>query len=341
MLKIFSRTVQLKRFSTAASQVTIPSNLQLGDNGRIFKPVADVKKVEMDEEEFYFPPLQMKNSSLPVKYWGKPGEVVGGDEGTINLDPRVFNVSIRKDIVHDMIRYQRAKLRQPKRTKRVGEISGSTRKPFPQKGQGRSQVGNTRNSSWRKGMKAHGPVLRDYSHSLNRKYRARALMTVLAAMHKQGDLHVFDDFDMESPKSKELINRIFDHGLLEKTNNDNNDSDSSELEEVGPIRRVMLCSDEMSTNMIYAARNLQQVILMPQVRINCLDLMRFDVLAISKTSLNALMERLIVQHQYGSRNMFYLQQHTLMNATDMIDGLKEIKAFSDQMDENDKNTIAN
>lgn len=317
-----ARTV-LQRPSTLGRTLTtgdIPGNLQLADGGKILREVSPAtKKLNITDEEFYFPPLKMEVDSLPIKSWVSPGELAVNDP--MELDTRVFNVAIRKDMVHEMIRYQRAKLRQPHKTKRVGEISGSTRKPHPQKGQGKSQAGNTRNSSWRKGMKAHGPVLRDYSHSLNRKERARALMTVLAAMHRQGDLHVFDHFDMPSTKTKALLEKIYEHKLLEKPNTNENLEDKAVT---GRPRRVMLCDDMMSMNMLYAARNLDELILMPQVRLNVMDLMRYDVLAITSKSLQTLMDRLVVQHQYGARSMFYLQQHTLFQTTGLAELHKDM-----------------
>lgn len=260
------------------------------------------KKVQISEEEMWYPPLKMAVPQLPVKSWEKPGELIEGKQ--VELDPRVFNVAIRQDIVHEMIRFQRAKVRQPHRTKRVGEISGSTRKPHPQKKGGKSQAGNTRNSSWRKGMKAHGPVLRDFAFSLNKKERARALMTVLAAMHRQGDIVVFDSFDMPDKKSKALLTKTLEHGLLPTS--------SADSEAVGPRRKVMLCDDFMSANMVYAARNLQDLILMPQIRINVHDLMHYDVLAISSRALNSLQARLYTQWGASPRDMFNLKQHTIM-----------------------------
>ena len=301
---------------TCRMSSVIPGNLQMADGGKILLDAEESKGVHITEEDYFFPPLNMEVGSLPVMSWSHPGNIAESEE-SVDLDPRVFNVAIRKDIVHAMVRYQRAKQRQPHRTKRVGEISGSTRKPFPQKGQGRSQVGNTRNSSWRKGMKAHGPVLRDFSHSLNRKERARALMTVLSALHRQGDLVVFDKFDMPDNKTKNLVEKIYEHNLLERPANDEDGERSP-----GRKTRVMLCSDRMPLNMLYAARNLTNVILMPQVRLNVLDLMRYDKLAISREALQDLMQRLVVQYKYGARNMFYVQQHTLFQTA----GLANIEA---------------
>lgn len=296
-----------RRFlSTHANTKALPSNLQLADGGRILRTTVAVKKVEIPEEQYYFPPLEMAVSSLPVKEWGTPGKFV--EREIAELDSRVFNVAIRKDIVHEMIRYQRAKIRQPHRTKRIGEISGSTRKPRPQKGGGQAQVGNTRNSAWRKGQKAHGPVLRSFAFDLNKKYRARSLMTVLAAKHLEGNLHVFDKFDLGTRKTKDLLTLVRDHGLLAP----NGGITDEERDNGGAEWRAMLCDDEMSPNMVYSALNLQNLILMPQSKMSTHDLMRFDVLAISVRALEDLQARLIVQHQASRRRMTSLKQHTVI-----------------------------
>jgi hypothetical protein len=165
--------------------VEIPSNLKLAD----LSVLKEVNKTTVPQDDYLFGTTDIPKS-IKVAIFNNPGSF---SENTEPMDSRIFGVALRKDIVHEVVRYQRHKARQPKRTKRVGEIAGSTKKPYPQKGQGKSQVGNRRNSSWRGGMKAHGPVLRDYSISLNRKYRAMGMMIVLAAKFREGNLLVFDN----------------------------------------------------------------------------------------------------------------------------------------------------
>lgn len=163
----------------------IPSNLKLAD----LSVLKEIKKITVPQDDYNFATIDIPKS-IKVAIFNNPGSY---SENTEPIDPRIFGVALRKDIVHEVVRYQRHKARQPKRTKRVGEIAGSTKKPYPQKGQGISQVGNRRNSSWRGGMKAHGPVIRDYAISLNRKYRAMGMMIVLAAKFREGNLLVFDN----------------------------------------------------------------------------------------------------------------------------------------------------
>jgi large subunit ribosomal protein L4 len=81
----------------------------------------------------------------------------------------------------------------------MSEIRGSNKKPIPQKGGGNSQVGHKRNSSWRGGQKAHGPVLRNYAIDINKKVRALGMMMAIAAKHREGNLIVFDHLNCEVP----------------------------------------------------------------------------------------------------------------------------------------------
>jgi len=202
------------------------------------------------------------------------------------LDKRIFGVAIRKDIVHEVIRYHRHKLRKPKRTKRVGEIHGSTKKPRPQKGTGSSQVGHKRNSAWRGGMKAHGPVLRDYSIRLNRKTKALGMMIALAAKFREGNMVVFDKISCDSYKTKQLQ-------LILNANEINNSA--------------ILLDTEIDENVSTACQNLRQVVAMKQKDVGVYDLMKKDKLAISVDALKILQERILAQYTHTGKRKAYLQ----------------------------------
>jgi large subunit ribosomal protein L4 len=166
--------------------ISIPPNLQLADVQVLKKPEKPVNKISMS-----FPLLKVPET-IDVKSWTPGGEIT-----TIPLDKTVFGVGIRPDIVHDLVCWVRNRQRQPKRTKRIGDLRGSNKKPRPQKKTGASQVGHRRNSAWRGGQKAHGPVLRDYSTGMPKKARALGLMMCLAAKHREGNLHIFDKLTAE------------------------------------------------------------------------------------------------------------------------------------------------
>lgn len=308
------------------AKTAMPGNLQLADGGRILRNDPQTAKIEIPEEQYYFPPLTATVSSLPVKEWKVPGKVTQhvvekGKPPVDNyfpLDPLVWNNAIRRDLVHDVIRQQRAKLRQPHRTKRVGEISGSTRKPHPQKGGGRAQAGNTRNSIWRGGMKVHGPVIRSFEFDLNRKTRALAMMAVLTAKHREGNLHIFDRFTLDTRKTKDLMKVMRSHGLMTPPNPEKigelaTPAAGIKLEEdeepihIGRQWRVMFVCNNIELNLVYAAQNVQELIIVPETHLKLLDLIRFDVLCVSADSIARLQHR--IEHQYRKQpKILKLQQ---------------------------------
>jgi large subunit ribosomal protein L4 len=179
-------TLNIKRYSEIVP--TLPPNLVMNDTRVFEKPV----EPNIQPLEYLFPTLNIPRS-IEVKVFDKSNESVGH----VELDPDIFGVAIRKDIILECIRHTRHRLRQPKKTKRMSEIRGSNKKPRPQKGLGRSQVGHRRNSVWRGGQKAHGPVIRDYSIGLNKKMRAKGMMIALAAKFREGNLIVFDRMECE------------------------------------------------------------------------------------------------------------------------------------------------
>lgn len=199
----------LRTFASSSSQLysaslslstEIPANLKLGDPD-LFKQLAKVEPppspsaIELslfDQYSFPLLPSQVPKS-IPVKAIADPTKIFS----EVALNPTVFCVALRKDIVLNLVRYIRHARRQPKKTKRMSEIRGSNRKPRPQKGQGVGQVGHRRNSAWKGGQKAMGPVIRDYSIGMNKKVRALGGMMTLAAKFREGNLIVVDSFELQ------------------------------------------------------------------------------------------------------------------------------------------------
>jgi large subunit ribosomal protein L4 len=162
----------------------LPPNLILADISILTPPKPSIA-APMD----YMFPRNDIPSQIEVRCFSKPSEP---STTTAILHKKVFGVAIRTDIVAQVVRYQRAKIRQPHKTKTVDEIRGSTRKLWQQKGTGRARVSLNRASGRKGGAKAHGPVLRDFSFSLNRKFRALAMMIAIAAKQREGNLIIFD-----------------------------------------------------------------------------------------------------------------------------------------------------
>ena len=200
-LKNAFRSISLFEIKHSSQLVsTLPPNLKVSD----LKIFDDVPAPKLKPVDYYFPALNFNGSLEVLSFNGDP---IPEEEKLFKLDARIFNVAIRKDIVLECIRYTRHKRRQPKKTKRKSEIRGSNKKPWAQKGLGRAQVGHKRNSVWRGGQKAHGPVIRDYSIGLNRKMRAKGMMIALAAKFREGNLFVFDNFQSNVRHSNYVLSQ--------------------------------------------------------------------------------------------------------------------------------------
>ncbi|CAI5739339.1 unnamed protein product [Hyaloperonospora brassicae] len=196
------------------------------------------------------------------------------DLGTITMDGEVFGAPDRVDILHRVVRWQLACRRAgTNKTKTRSEVSGSTRKPWKQKGSGRARVGDIRAPQWRGGYRVHGPVLRDFSYSLPKKVRAMGLRVALSTKLREGKLAVVDSLDANVSKTKEmkqlLGRRGWDHALF-----------------VG--------GEQVDSSFLLATRNIPHVDTIPQHKINVYSILQKDLLIITKGAVKYLEERLHV-----------------------------------------------
>jgi hypothetical protein len=134
---------QIRGLSTTTSTV-LPPNLHLADANIFEAPKPPV----IPNIEFNFPILNPP-TTISTLVFRQPGQKAS----EVPMNPKIFGVAIRRDIVHEVIRYHRNKIRQPHKTKRPEDLRGSGKKPWAQKGLGKTQVGNKRNSAWIGGFK--------------------------------------------------------------------------------------------------------------------------------------------------------------------------------------------
>ncbi|KAK6138842.1 hypothetical protein DH2020_027415 [Rehmannia glutinosa] len=129
------------------------------------------------------------------------------DKGFMVLAGDVFDVPIRKDIIHRVVRWQLAKRQQGTHsTKTISEVSGTGRKPWRQKGTGRARHGTLRGPQFRGGATMHGPKPRSHAIKLNKKVRRLGLKIALSARAAEGrQLLVFEDLDVPSHKTKNIV----------------------------------------------------------------------------------------------------------------------------------------
>jgi large subunit ribosomal protein L4 len=195
-----------------------------------------------------------------------------GDAGTIELNPAVFGQAIRPDVLHDVVRWQLAKRRQgTHKTKTRGEVKATTRKMYKQKGTGRARHGAASAPQFRGGGKAFGPKPRDHAIKLQKKVRQLGLKVALSSKLAEGKLVVIDRAALDEPKTKALATRVHAFGW------------SSALVIDGP---------DFDGNFQLAVRNLPRVQLLPTGGANVYDILRNDVLVLTRTAVGQLEERL-------------------------------------------------
>ena len=192
--------------------------------------------------------------------------------GEIELDEGVFGLPARKDILARVVNWQLAKRRAgTHKVKGRGEVKGSTRKIFRQKGTGNARMGNVRTPIRRGGGVTFGPVVRDHAISLNKKVRKLGLKTALSAKAAEGKLVVLESAAVESGKTAAL---------------------AKSLGELGWNSVLLIDGAEVNENFARAARNIPLVDVLPQQGANVYDILRRDTLVLTKDAVAALEARL-------------------------------------------------
>ena len=192
--------------------------------------------------------------------------------GEIELDEAVFGVTPRKDILARMVNWQLAKRRAgTHKVKGVSDVSGTTKKPYRQKGTGRARQGSLRSPQFRGGGVVFGPVVRSHAHDLPKKVRKLALRCALSAKQRDGKLIVVDAVAADRAKTTALAQRLEKLGF------------NSVLIEAGP---------EVDENFRRAAANLVGVDVLPQAGANVYDILRCDTLVLSRDAVQHLEARL-------------------------------------------------
>jgi large subunit ribosomal protein L4 len=145
---------------------------------------------------------------LDVHNWDN--EVVG----SIELPPSVFSYAARPHLVYEVVKAYLAGLRSGTHaTKTRSLVSGGGKKPWKQKGTGRSRHGSIRSPLWRHGATTFGPQPRSYAAKVNVKAKKNALRSVLSERLAGGQIRVLESLDIDSPRTKEFQARLAKLGL--------------------------------------------------------------------------------------------------------------------------------
>lgn len=192
--------------------------------------------------------------------------------GEIELDDSIFGLDPRRDILARVVNWQLAKRRAgTHKTKGISEIRGTTKKPFRQKGTGRARAGSLRATQYRGGQTVHGPVVRSHAHDLPKKVRKLGLKCALSAKLKAGQLIVLDNASSDDAKTKAL---------------------AAKFEKLGWQSVLVIDGPELNESFARAARNIPRVDVLPQQGANVYDILRREVLVLTRGAVEHLEARL-------------------------------------------------
>lgn len=192
--------------------------------------------------------------------------------GEIELSDTVFGAEMNEHLLYEAVRhYQAGQRAGTHKTKVRGEVAGSGKKLWKQKGTGRARMGSIRSPIWRHGGTAHGPVPRDYSYKLPRKMLLGALRAALSAKLRDGELKVVQSFafpDHRTKNARAVLN------VLEAP------------------RKVLVVENEENRNLALGVRNLPGVTLLPSRDVHPYHLLGHDRVLLSQAAATKLSEAL-------------------------------------------------
>ena len=190
--------------------------------------------------------------------------------GSASLPDEIFAAAPRADIMARVVQWQLAKRRAgTHKVKGMGEVSGTTRKPYKQKGTGNARQGSLRAPQFRTGGAVHGPVVRSHAFDLPKKVRRLGLISALSQKLADGKLVVLEEAT----------------GLVRTAEL------AAKLKVLG-WTSALIVDGTVDEGFLRAARNIPKIDVLPSVGANVYDILNHDVLAITRTGVEGLKERL-------------------------------------------------
>ena len=192
--------------------------------------------------------------------------------GSIELADSVFGAEVRADILSRVVNWQLANRRAgTHKTKTIAEVSGTTKKPYKQKGTGNARQGSLGATQFRGGGISFGPVVRSHAQDLPKKIRRLGMRCALSVKAQNGKLIVVDELKLPEVKTKELL---------------------AKMNKLGVESALFVGGAELDNNFNLAARNIVGVDVLPQQGANVYDILRRDTLVLTKEAAENLEARL-------------------------------------------------
>ncbi|BBM00766.1 50S ribosomal protein L4 [Microbulbifer sp. GL-2] len=192
-----------------------------------------------------------------------------GAKGTVAVSEVTFGREFNQDLVHQAVVAYMAGARQgTKAQKNRSDVSGGGKKPWRQKGTGRARAGTIRSPLWRSGGVTFAADPRDHSVKLNKKMYRAALRCILSELARQERLVVVESFNVDAPKTKQLVSKLAQFDLSE----------------------ALIVTEEVSENLYLASRNLHKIDVRDVQAIDPVSLIRFDKVVVTVSALKKIEE---------------------------------------------------
>jgi len=189
--------------------------------------------------------------------------------GDFDLSEAVFGAELNESLIHTAVKAFLANARQGTvGTKTRGDVSGSGRKLWKQKGTGRARIASIRSPLWKGGGNAHGPQSRDWSQPIPKKMKRGALRSALSERLREGNLIVVDEFSFGEPKTKDFITALGALGF-------------------GGSKTLIVDALD-NDNLLLAARNVKRAKVVGSYGVNIYDVLYHEKLVLSRRAAEQL-----------------------------------------------------
>jgi len=197
-------------------------------------------------------------------------DMAGAQIGEMELPESVFGLEPNAVAIHEAVKNQLANRRQGTQSALTrAEVSGGGIKPWRQKGTGRARQGSTRSPQWTHGGVVFAPKPRDYSYSLNRKYKRLALLSALSEKAAQGEIIVVDDLKVESCKTRDF---------------------AKFLKAIGADTKSLVVTENVKADVVRSAKNIEGVKTTIATTINVYDIIGSDKFIVDRAAIAKIEE---------------------------------------------------
>ena len=191
----------------------------------------------------------------------------------VDLNDAVFGAEVNEAVIYDVVKMQLASKRSgTSSTKTRSDVSGGGKKPWRQKGTGRARSGTSRSPIWRGGGIVFGPHPRDYSYSIPKKVRKKALISALSMKFKENKMVILKDFPMEK-----ISTRVFKNVV-----------------DLFSLKKALFVLDDNNEVLLKSSRNMKNVKMIRSEGINVYDILNHEHLILLEPSVKKIEGALLI-----------------------------------------------